>query len=562
MVRRLFIIAMALLLCTAVLQSEPVRAADGGPVFSVQTSNSTLSAGSTIKVTINADQLKDMYGFEFNLYFDPSRLEYIENSAATDLDGYSVPAKIINKDKTYVRFAHVKTANVPGLSGSAALLSLSFKVKVAASTALELKDIRLIDSKMAESALDTAAKAELTAGTYYPGGGSNSSSGTNGGDNGTDKQTITLTAKELGNPVSGKVSVTLPPGASKVQLPGSAHELLGDNGLEIHTGKGSLIIPSAVLGQLAGEVTAEQAKQGTITLTAALIPDSAERSALLAQLNSTNGLEARFGSEVYAFKLLLTTADGRSVELKNFKQPVTIKLKADNIINPRLSSIYDIPSSGSPEKIESDYNNGEFTAKISRFSVFAVVERKKTFQDVPASFWASNVITELASRQIINGTSTTAFEPERSITRAEFTTLLVRALKLSAGSKISFSDVKASDWFSADIAAAVEAGIVNGQSASSFSPHAQITREEMVTIMMRAYKLQKGATTDAPAPAFTDEAGISPWAASHVKEAAALGLIKGRSGNNFAPQGLSTRAEAAQVIYNLIENTAAPASKD
>ncbi|MBJ6360549.1 S-layer homology domain-containing protein [Paenibacillus sp. GCM10012307] len=568
MVRRLYIIAMALLLCTAALPMGSARAEDGGPVFSLQTSNSKLAVGSVFKVTVKADRLHDVYGYEFNLYFDPSRLEYVENSAATDLDGYSVPAKVVQQDKTYVRFAHVKTANVPGFSGNAALLSLSFKVKQASSTTLELKDIKLIDSKFVESVLDTSVKANLTPDTSSPGGNGNNGNSSNSGETNTggnqpdtDKQTLVLTAKELSNPTSGKVRATLPPGASKVQLPGNAYELLGDNDLEILSGKDTFLIPSAVLRQLADEVTPEQARQSTITLTSAPVTGLAEQSALLPDESNTDGFEVRFGSGVYDFQLTLTTADGKSIELKTFKQPVTIRLQANSDINPRLSSIYYIPGTGPLERIESDYNNGEFRAKVNHFSVYAVVEKKKKFKDVPASFWASNVITELASKQIINGTSATAFEPQRSITRAEFTALLVRAIKLSSSAKTAFTDVKPSDWFSGDIAAAIESGIVNGKSVSNFAPYAQITREEMVTMMMRAYKLQKGATTDAAAPSFTDEVNISPWAISHVKEAAALGLIKGRSGNSFAPQGISTRAEAAQVIYNLIENTAAASAR-
>ncbi|MGO4494871.1 S-layer homology domain-containing protein [Paenibacillus sp. 2RAB27] len=69
-------------------------------------------------------------------------------------------------------------------------------------------------------------------------------------------------------------------------------------------------------------------------------------------------------------------------------------------------------------------------AEINHFSKYAVLEVSKTYSDVPSSHWASYVIKELAAKQIVEGTSATTFEPERSVTRAEFTTLLVRALKL------------------------------------------------------------------------------------------------------------------------------------
>ncbi|MNN26474.1 hypothetical protein D3C81_1399790 [compost metagenome] len=82
----------------------------------------------------------------------------------------------------------------------------------------------------------------------------------------------------------------------------------------------------------------------------------------------------------------------------------------------------------------------------------------------------------------------------------------------------------------------------------------------MVVMTMKAYALLKGSssatvsgTGTAVQPGFKDSASISPWALNEVKAAASLKLVKGRSADEFAPKSVSTRAEAAQVIYNLIQ---------
>ncbi|WP_090581746.1 S-layer homology domain-containing protein [Paenibacillus sp. OV219] len=52
---------------------------------------------------------------------------------------------------------------------------------------------------------------------------------------------------------------------------------------------------------------------------------------------------------------------------------------------------------------------------------------------------------------------------------------------------------------------------------------------------------------------FTDQTAISTWAAKDVDAAVSLELIKGRSADKFEPKGMTTRAEAAQVIYSLLK---------
>ncbi|OAB28418.1 hypothetical protein PMSD_22040 [Paenibacillus macquariensis subsp. defensor] len=176
----------------------------------------------------------------------------------------------------------------------------------------------------------------------------------------------------------------------------------------------------------------------------------------------------------------------------------------------------------------------------------------KLFTDIPAGYWAATAIQDLISRQILKGTSEGSFEPGRSVTRAEFTAMLVRALNLTEISSARFTDVKTGNWYAEAVSMAVKAGIVQGKSTTVFGANMQITREEMVTMLMRAYEYMNGKASVIRSNTFTDGSQISPWAVDSVKEAVALNLIKGTDTGAFKPRGISTRAEAAQVVYNLL----------
>lgn len=108
-------------------------------------------------------------------------------------------------------------------------------------------------------------------------------------------------------------------------------------------------------------------------------------------------------------------------------------------------------------------------------------------------------------------------------------------------------------WYAEPVCIAYTAGIVSGRATARFEPGAQITREEMTVMLMKAYALKNGqAPAGASVAAFDDMNLVSSWAKSSVFEAAELGLVQGERPGQFAPQGIASRAEAAQVIYNLL----------
>ncbi|MGN8969009.1 S-layer homology domain-containing protein [Intestinimonas sp. HCP28S3_D6] len=139
--------------------------------------------------------------------------------------------------------------------------------------------------------------------------------------------------------------------------------------------------------------------------------------------------------------------------------------------------------------------------------------------------------------------------PDNDITRAEFVTIINRAFGYEKMGSTPFTDVKDTDWYAEDVAIAYTAGYINGTSASTFSPLAEITREEATVILARNLMMQPavGENTD-----FTDGRELSNWSSGLVSTAAAYNLISGYPDGSFRPQDPITRGEVAIMVTNAI----------
>lgn len=368
-----------------------------------------------------------------------------------------------------------------------------------------------------------------------------------------DEESVTITETDLTNGQDGKATVEVPADTKEVKLPTNAAELLGQNNLEVKSGNLTLNIPSELLKKLTDALSADDLKDSSISLKFDALTD--EKAKELVDQN-TSSLDVKLAGQVYEFTLSVISKDDKSVAtLSKFDQPITITFKVDAAADKNIVAVYYIAEDGTLAYIGGKYKDGEIVAQISHFSKYAVLEVSKTFSDVPSTHWASAVIKDLVAKQIISGATDTTFNPEGNVTRAEFTKLLVQALKLSATGDNSFTDVDSNDWFANYVSIALKAGIVSGKSETIFAPNAQITREEMVTMMMRAYAILKSEPqTGHAAVEFTDASEVSTWATEYVQAAAKLLFIQGRAEGKFVPKGMSTRAEAAQVIYNMLKS--------
>ena len=201
-----------------------------------------------------------------------------------------------------------------------------------------------------------------------------------------------------------------------------------------------------------------------------------------------------------------------------------------------------------------DVSKGLILARINHFSDYAVFvkEARKAFLDVtPASFgWAQDTIETLAGAGIVAGVDGSRFEPGRAVTRAEFASLLVKALglKVKAGEKNPFKDVKGDAWYAGAVTAAAGNGLVKGYEDGTFRPDNVITREELAAMLVRAVNLPIGEEK----LAFKDNDKVSTWARKSVAVAAAHGLVKGFEDGTFRPGDAASRAECAVMVYRVL----------
>ncbi|MCM3205268.1 S-layer homology domain-containing protein [Paenibacillus illinoisensis] len=259
-------------------------------------------------------------------------------------------------------------------------------------------------------------------------------------------------------------------------------------------------------------------------------------------------------SEIYAFSISIQSKSGFNETLSKFDKPVVLSLHAVEGFEPSKGGMYAIGEQGKLEFVRGEYAANVLTGEISEFGTYAVLELERSFTDVPAYHWASPVIHELAAKLIVQGTHGGLFEPGREVTRAEFASMLVHSLGLTTAGEMEFRDVAADRWYAAPISIAYKAGIVSGKSRDAFEPDLPITREEMAVMVMKGYSLGKDQEpVDTNGIIFGDMNLVAPWAADSVTEAANRGLIQGNRHAKFEPKGIASRAEAAQVIYNLIQ---------
>ena len=161
-----------------------------------------------------------------------------------------------------------------------------------------------------------------------------------------------------------------------------------------------------------------------------------------------------------------------------------------------------------------------------------------------------DTVMELVDAGIVTGTTETTFTPGKSLTRAEWVTLLWRAAgRPEATVSSDFTDVKREDFFAMAFDWAAEQGIVNGVGGNLAAPYALVTREQMVTMLFR-YSGEETVVYDLSA--YEDVDDVSYYAVDAFEWAVAKGYINGMTATILAPQGTANRAQAVTVLYRYL----------
>jgi endo-1,4-beta-xylanase len=166
--------------------------------------------------------------------------------------------------------------------------------------------------------------------------------------------------------------------------------------------------------------------------------------------------------------------------------------------------------------------------------------------------WAKDFITDLISKGIISGYADGTIKPDQNISRAELAVIIIKALGLkpAANTKVDFADAKnIPSWALSYIALAKEKGIIQGNADKTFLPNKECTRQEAITMIMRAFKLGESSKE----LKFKDVKDIQQWSYKFIAKATELELIKGYPDNTFKPGNSITRAELFTVVYKCLK---------
>jgi uncharacterized repeat protein (TIGR02543 family) len=188
-------------------------------------------------------------------------------------------------------------------------------------------------------------------------------------------------------------------------------------------------------------------------------------------------------------------------------------------------------------------------------------ENPKQFTDINGH-WAQPVIDFVTEREIFVGTGGSLFSPDTGMTRAMFATVIGRLYERSYGDlKISdvsaFTDCDYDEWYGSYVNWCAENGIVTGVGGGLFQPDREITRAEMAAIIYRFAKFMGNLATGSEETelSYPDAADIASWTTEAALYCQQTGIIQGRDGGNFSPQGTATRAEVAAILQRFIKNT-------
>jgi hypothetical protein len=169
------------------------------------------------------------------------------------------------------------------------------------------------------------------------------------------------------------------------------------------------------------------------------------------------------------------------------------------------------------------------------------------YTDLASGKWYDSEINFILANGYMNGTSTTTFSPNASLTREQLVAILWRIAGSPDAGELTFDDAdQVSSYAKTAVAWATEKGYVNGVGNNKFAPKSAITRQDMAKIV---YLWAEGsADSSADLSKFTDAAQVSSYAVEPLTWAVANGLFQGDNNNQLAPRNNITRIQAAAVL--------------
>ncbi len=231
----------------------------------------------------------------------------------------------------------------------------------------------------------------------------------------------------------------------------------------------------------------------------------------------------------------LTTADlGRTVTF-TFKPDAGYRVKNVTVDGKSIGSVtsYTVPKLSIYTRISVEFTNG-----------------KLPFADVQENDWFYDDVVYVYEAGLFSGTSDTLFSPYAPMTRAMLVTVLYRLEgQPVVYGRSGFADVTMGSYYENAVTWAANNGIVDGTSATTFNPNANVTREQMAAILCRYAQYKRYSTAASSAlSGFADAAAVADYAKTAMQWAVGAGLLNGAAGR-LLPKGNAKRAEVAAILH-------------
>lgn len=194
---------------------------------------------------------------------------------------------------------------------------------------------------------------------------------------------------------------------------------------------------------------------------------------------------------------------------------------------------------------------GLATPEYINITAEARILRVTPYVDATLEYWAADPIYLSSTLGLIKGYPDMTFRPDKGITRAELTAVLVRTSTVDPSrwaiteQENKFTDIKPNQWYRPFVNMGVDLGLVEGYPDKTFKPNKTLSRAEGITVLARFANLVEESGVFFP--------DLKPdfWANKHISSAKKIGMLKYLEGKDFEPNRPFTRAEAAEVLYRV-----------
>ena len=209
-----------------------------------------------------------------------------------------------------------------------------------------------------------------------------------------------------------------------------------------------------------------------------------------------------------------------------------------------------------PCPTEYDADSKSVTFTTGHFSLYVVgydsdLVWDNPFSDVGESDWFYEAVKYANKNGLLDGLGEGRFSPNGNLSRAQLAQILFsREGKPAVNFLMSFSDVDESAWYAEAVRWAASQSIVSGYDGGRFGPGDSVTREQLALMLWRYAGSPAVSSGELE---FSDADQVSGWALEAMRWAVEQGILSGTGSGQLSPRGLATRAQAAQMLKNFIE---------